>query len=294
MEIQFRGCGIQKNHLFNEMKQNIRDCSIPSLAPTSRFKKKRVKFKSTTSEKLNSKQSQLKNKNSLKNRSENLRTLYGRLPEEFKFYLQFELKRVEFENYKSKFKDIKNNKIRSTFGDSSQVDQQLENLMDKLYSIIRELNFIGNQYCSVNNLVTNFENENFSDSDDSISHLSGSSPLLALSNSSKNINKDRLRKNMGTCLNIRLRRMIHFLRTQEHQYLKISKNISNTKFNSDFDFMTEEPVETWDDIEGREDLMMIDITNQDSSEEMKNVLEKINKLTKMLTSVNEVEINYCS
>ena len=138
--------------------------------------------------------------------------------------------------------------------------------------------------------MTNFENENFSDSDDSVSHLSGSSPLLSLAKNPKNIIKDRLRKNMSTCLSLRLRKMIHFLRSQEHQYLKISKNLANTNFNSEFDFMTEEPIESWDHMEGREDLMMIDITNQDSSEDMKVVLEKINKLTKMLTTVNEVGV----
>lgn len=141
--VNFRGGSIQKNHLFLEMKQNIRDCSIPSLAPTSRFKKKRVKFKSTSSGKLNSKMANLKAKNSLKGKCEYLKTLFGRLPEEFKFYLKFELKRAEFENCKTKFKELKSSKIRSTFGGSKNVDKQLEELLQHLYNIIRELNTIG-------------------------------------------------------------------------------------------------------------------------------------------------------
>ena len=144
MEVStFRGCALQKNHLFLEMKQNLRDCSIPSLAPTSRFKKKRLKFKATTSEKLNSKQHPPKGKRSFKNQIEQIKSLYSKIPEDFKFYLKFELKRIEFENYKKKIKDLKNSKIRSTFGGSQEVDNQLESLMDKLYDLIRELNSIG-------------------------------------------------------------------------------------------------------------------------------------------------------
>jgi hypothetical protein len=86
--------------------------------------------------------------------------------------------------------------------------------------------------------------------------------------------------------------MIQYLRTQEHQYVKLSKNISNkTSFNSEFDFMMEEPREEFD-FEGREDMQMIDISKEDSSEEMKSVLKKINKLTKMLTSMSEVDLYY--
>ena len=134
------------------------------------------------------------------------------------------------------------------------------------------------------------DQEPFSDSDDSISHLSGSSPLLSTSNTQKNRKKERFKKNLRNFLNLRMKKMIQFLRIQEHQYFKISKNISNHN-TSDFDFMTQEIEEKWDDIEGREDMVMIDITKEDSTEEMKNVLNKINKLTKMLTSMNEVYYN---
>ena len=144
MEVStFKGCAIQKNHLFLEMKKNLRDCSIPSLAPTSRFKKKRLKFKTTTSVKLSSKKNISKGKHFLKNKIEEIKTLYSKLPDDFKFYFKFELKRVEFENYKRKIRDLKNSKIRSTFGGSKEVDNQLEDLMEKLYGIIRELNIIG-------------------------------------------------------------------------------------------------------------------------------------------------------
>ena len=134
---------MQKNHLFLEMKQNIRDCSIPSLAPTSRFKKKRVKFKTTSSGKLNTKSGSAKAKNSLKGRTEHLKTVLGRLPDDFQFYLRFELKRAEFENCKTRFKELKSSKIRSTFGGSKDVDKQLESLLERLYGTIRELNQIG-------------------------------------------------------------------------------------------------------------------------------------------------------
>ena len=144
MEVStFNGSAIQKNHLFLEMKRNLRECSIPSLAPTSRFKKKRLKFKATTSGKLNSKQNISKGKNSFNNQIEEIKKLYSRLPDDFKFYMKFELKRVEFKNYKRKIRELKNSKIRSTFGGSKEVDSQLEDLMEKLYSIIRELNIIG-------------------------------------------------------------------------------------------------------------------------------------------------------
>ena len=100
---------------------------------------------------------------------------------------------------------------------------------------------------------------------------------------------EKYKKNIEKYLNHKLKKMIQFLRTQEHQYLKISKNVS-TKENSasDFDFMTQE-VEDWEE-EGRENMVMIDITKQDSAEEMKNVFAKINQLTKMMTSMNEVRL----
>lgn len=125
------------------------------------------------------------------------------------------------------------------------------------------------------------------DSDDSVSHLSGSSPLLALSESRRPAKRDKIRRNIENFLNHKLRKMIQFLRTQEHQYVKLSKNISDpSSFNSTFDFMTEETPDDWD-LEGREGMMVVDI-RQDSGEQMKGVLEKINKLTKMLTSMSEV------
>ena len=135
------------------------------------------------------------------------------------------------------------------------------------------------------------DQEFYSDSDDSISNLSGSSPLLLGISTTTNKKKERFRKNLRNFLNLQLKRMIQFLRTQEHQYFKISKKIS-TQNTSDFDFMTQEIEESWEDVEGREDMIMIDITKEDSTEEMKNVLDKINKLTKMLTSMNEVNIYF--
>jgi hypothetical protein len=145
-ETTFFGCTLSKNNLFLEMKQNLRECSIPSLAPTSRFKKKRLKFKTTTSKEINAKSANSKTKRSYKAKAEFVKNLYAKIPEDFKFYLKFELKKLEFENYKGKIKELKNSKIRSTFGGSQEVDKKLEELMDSLYSIVHELKNIGRPF----------------------------------------------------------------------------------------------------------------------------------------------------
>lgn len=83
--------------------------------------------------------------------------------------------------------------------------------------------------------------------------------------------------------------MIHFLRAQEQSYLKLSKNVSEAHgVNSAFDFMTQDVGDDWQELDGREDLVMVDLSKEDSTQEIKGVLEKITRLTKMLASVNEV------
>ena len=87
------------------------------------------------------------------------------------------------------------------------------------------------------------DQEIYSDSDDSISNLSGSSPLLLGINTTVNKKKERFKKNLQNYLNLQLKGMIQFLRTQEHQYFKISKKVSSQN-TSDLDFMTEEVQKT--------------------------------------------------
>ena len=135
---KFFGETMNKMNLFKEMKENLRESSIPSLAPTSHFKKKRKPFKTETN--LNSS----KNKFNTKNKAEYLKQVYGKLPFEFKFYLQFQLKQIEFEKLKQKVKKLKQSKIRSTFGGSERVDKDIENLLDQMYSFVQEMQLIGN------------------------------------------------------------------------------------------------------------------------------------------------------
>lgn len=136
--------------------------------------------------------------------------------------------------------------------------------------------------------MAGIDQEQCFDSDDSMSQLSGSSPLLTAAGRGRQT-RQKLRKNLANFLGVRLKKMIHFLRSQEQQFLKLSKRVGGAEgFDSEFDFMTQEIEDDWGDVEGREDMVVIDIKSQDSSEEMKRVLEKINTLTKMLSSVNEV------
>ena len=136
------------------------------------------------------------------------------------------------------------------------------------------------------------EPETFEDSDDSISSLKALSPLVKNRTDEKRM---KLRKNMTAFLKKKMSSMVGFLRKQELHFMKLNKTISKgTGSSSDFDFMMQEKdiEETWEMSEGREDMIMLDISSQDNSEDMKNLLGKISKLTKMLTSMSEVVVTH--
>jgi syntaxin 16 len=135
--------------------------------------------------------------------------------------------------------------------------------------------------------------ETHEDSDDNSFSFSGTSPLLKESKLSSNSQRRRLLTNLQSFCKQSLGKSVNFLRKQEVNIANLHKTLTckNGNESSEFDFiMNDTSKETWNDMEGREDMVMVSIEDQTSSEQMKEILKKINQLTKMLSNVNEVVI----
>ena len=147
----FKGLSHDKGGLFSEMKVQIRTCSIPSLAPTSRFKKKTRRFQPASKAPKRSFKTLLDQsgassqgglKSILKMKKAEMRSLGALLPEGLKFYAEFLGLGFDFDGSKHLFKEIKKSKIRSTFGGADKVDQKLEENMGKMYGTVHRLSAI--------------------------------------------------------------------------------------------------------------------------------------------------------
>lgn len=135
--------------------------------------------------------------------------------------------------------------------------------------------------------------ETYEDSDENSFSFSGTSPLLKESKSSCNTHRKRFLTNLQSFCKQSMGKSVNFLRKQEVNIAKLHKTLTckNGNESSEFDFiMNDNSQETWNDMEGREDMVMVSIENQTSSEQMKDILKKINQLTKMLSNVNEVVV----
>ena len=141
------------------------------------------------------------------------------------------------------------------------------------------------------------ENEEMQDWGNQSSN-SGSSALLMSSNSSSNMRQCHVKKNIISSLRKDLSVKISFLRSQEQEYMALSKKVSKgTGAASDFDFMVREQRDlavgdNWEFANPGQEAVILDISQQENSEDLKGVLKKISRLTKLLININEVKRIY--
>lgn len=161
----FYGLTFDKAALFSEMKHQLRTCSIPSLAPTSRFKKKSRRILSAPKTHKKSPRTLLNQsgassqgglKSIIQSKKSEIRAFNSKLPDSLKFYGEFLSLGLDFDGSKKIFKDIKKNKIRSTFGGSEKVDQKLEEKMSQMYGLVHQLSAICNQLFLILEIVNIF------------------------------------------------------------------------------------------------------------------------------------------
>lgn len=143
--------------------------------------------------------------------------------------------------------------------------------------------------------VKEAENEDINDWDNFSSH-SGSSALL-MANQPNNHRLSLLKKNMISSLRKNLSKKVYFLRSQEQEYMALSKKVSKgTGSASDFDFMVRDQQDfnvgsDWDLARPGQASVILDISQQEDSEDLKGILKKISRLTKLLTNINEVKFS---